>query len=490
MGESIEHNCGLALAHTLHDLYSMMEALEHRGQEAAGVGAIGNSSIDVLKWIGGLRKFKKDDLHRLFPSNGYHAFIGHVRYSTSGKKDPNEILLGAHPHTIGGTVINRGSHMLIRGCEKAMVQNGNVDISSLEGIIQSELKTGCDTEALLHYYAQQGARNILRKIPGAYTLIIADKSRREIMVMRDPTGIRVGVLGRKGEKYCVASEDIAIRKNGGTPQGDLSPGAIYYFDANGQIRKNQIIDGRTVEKNLAHCMFEYLYLADPESVVNGVSVRRVREMLGLQLAKEYFSKIDVVTYVPRSPEAAAKRYAEELGVPCIEVFYKPNAERSFIQGTDEARVAVMRENFFLLPAAMEKIAGKRLIVIDDSIVRGTVVRRVQELLFTEARVASAELLSYTPPIGIIGDDGIPRGCLDGVDMPPTDKFITRIDGDSPRNATEDEINFRAGMPVKFLSRAGLNSVFEKVGLPPANLCMYCIGGKAPYVRKTSLPILS
>lgn len=485
MGEVIEHNCGLALAHTLHDLHSMMLAQEHRGQEAAGICAVGDERIDVLKWVGGLGFFGKDNLYRIFPSTSYHTFFGHVRYSTSGKKDPRDILLGAHPHTVGGSVIDHGNHILILGCEKAMVQNGNVDVSSLEGIVRANLKTGCDTEALLHYYAEQGARNILRNIPGAYTLIVADQRRKEIMVMRDPTGIRIGVLGVKGGKFCVASEDTAIRKNGGTPQGDLSPGAIYYFDHDGQIVKTQVIDETEIEGNLAHCMFEYLYLADPDSVIDGVSVRFLRGLLGSQMAREYAPEVDFVTYVPRSPEAAAKKYAEILGVPCFDVFYKPNSRRSFIEGTTEARVAVTKENFFLLPSAMERIAGKRCIVVDDSIVRGTVVRRVQELLYTEAKVANAELFSYTPPIGIIGDDGIPRGCLYGVDMPPTDKFITRIDG---RNATGKQINKRAGMPVRFLSRAGLNSVFERVGLPPTELCMYCIGGKAPYKRNARLPI--
>ncbi|HLC52071.1 MAG TPA: hypothetical protein VJI98_02400 [Candidatus Nanoarchaeia archaeon] len=491
MGESIEHHCGLALAHTMHDLYSMMEALEHRGQEAAGIAAVGTRSIDVLKWVGGIRGFGRENLERIFPFDDYHTYIGHVRYSTSGKKDLGELLKGAHPQTIGGRVINHGNHMLVLGCEKAMVHNGQIDVLSLEGIVnKNNPSPGCDTEALLQYFAEQGARNILRRIPGAYTLIIADRSRTKVMVMRDPTGIRIGVLGSKGGKSVVASEDIAIRKSGGVSQGDLSPGAIYYIDNNGQVEKKQIIDNAGIEAKLAHCMFEYLYLSDPESVIDGVSVRRVRELLGQQLAKEYAPKdIDFVTHVPNSPEAAARKYADELGVPFLNVFYKPNARRSFIEGTNEARKTLMRDNFYLLPSAVDIIKGKKIVVIDDSLVRGTVVTRVRELLYQEARVDGADFLSYTPPIGIIGNDGIPRGCMYGVDMPPTDKFIARIDGANPRNATSAEINEKIGMSVKFLSREGLDQVFNKVGLPPTNLCQYCIGGEAPYNRNQILRVV-
>lgn len=476
----MEHKCGLVLAYSLHDTYGMIKDLQHRGKEAAGIAAVGNTRIDVLKWVGRVDRFDREDLHKLFPGNDYHTFIAHIRYATRGRREREQILLDAHPHTIGGTAFDNGDHTLIMDCDAAMVHNGQIDVNDLEGIVARQLKSDCDTEALLHYYREVGERKLLRAVKGAYTLIIADKARKEVIVMRDSSGIRVGALGTKGEKYCVASEDTPIRRNGGKPQGDLRPGAIYYFNPHGTFSKEQVIPLEEVERNLSHCMFEYLYLASPESEINGVGVRRVRERLGEEMAKEYRPDIDFVTYVPRAPEAAARKYAEMLNVPFREVFYKPNADRSFMTSSQEDRDRSINSNFFLIPSAIPVIRGMRGIIVDDSIVRGTVSRRVRNLLIDEAGVKEATFFSYTPPIGIIGKDGVERGCTYGVDMPPNDKFIARMKRLVPRNATLEEISRKAGMSVNYLSREGLNAVFDDVGLSHLKLCMYCIGGEKPF----------
>lgn len=490
MGEALEHKCGLVLAYTLHDAYAMIKNLQHRGKEAAGIAAVGDSRIDVLKWVGKVDRFDREDLHKLFPGNNYHIFLAHVRYATHGRKEREQILLDAHPHTLGGTRIDHGDHVLILDCDAAMVHNGQVELSSLEGVIQSELKTGCDTEALLHYYNHAREHQLLQNVEGSYTLALADLKRKEVIVMRDRTGIRAGALGMKGGKCCVASEDIAIRKNGGKSRGDLEPGAVYYFDPYGKYHKEQVIDKKEVKQKRAHCMFEYLYLADPESVVNGLSVRHVRERLGQQMAQEFHPQdFDFITYVPRAPEAAVRCYAEEIGVPFLDVFYKPNSDRSFMSSTQSERSASIKSNLFLLPSVIPQIRGKKVLVVDDSIVRGTVVKRVKELLFNVANVNKAIIFSYTPPIGIVGDDGIPRGCMYGVDMPPDDDFIARVhEAGKLRNATSEEINTKAGMPVRYLSPEGLNAVFDEIGLGHSKLCMYCIGGKQPYPRNDLVPL--
>ena len=359
MGEVLEHKCGLVLAHSLYDTRAMLKSLQHRGREAAGIAAIGDNRIDVLKWVGKVDRFDQDDLHKIFPGKEHHTFIGHVRYATKGRKARQDILQDAHPHTIGGTVINNGDHILVLDCEAAMVHNGQIDVDSLEGIVREELKTGCDTKALLHFYREKEEKSLLRMVIGTYTLAIADKRRKEVMVIRDRTGNRLGRLGIKGEKYCVATEDVAIRKNGGKAVTDIEPGCVYYFDHNGQFRKERIIDTRNGALLLAYCMFEHGYLASPESVINGVSVLTFREEIGVQLAMENkFEGIDFVTYAPRSPEAAARRYAEELGVPFIEVFYKPNADRSFMESTQEERTSSIDANLFLIPHIIPFIRRK------------------------------------------------------------------------------------------------------------------------------------
>lgn len=484
MSDVLDHKCGVVLAYTLHDAYAMMAELQHRGREAAGIAAIGPDRIDVLKWIGRVRDFDRGDLHRIFPGKKYHTFIGHVRYATKGRKNPEEILVDAHPHVIGGNVVQHGTHQLVLDCEMAMVHNGQVDVSSLERIVRGELRTGCDTEALLHYYAEVGERELVRTVPGSYTLMIADRRKRDVMVLRDPSGNRPGLLGRKGEKHCVASESIAISRNGGAPLCDLEPGTISYFDPDGAVDTVSLFSRETLQNRGAHCMFEFLYLAHPDSVIDGVSVHAFRTFLGEELAGEYNRlDADVVTYVPRSPEVAAASFARVLGKRAIDVFYKTDGQRSFMGSTQEARQKAIDSNLFLIPGAIDQIRGKNVVVIEDSIVRGTVARRVRDLLVQEAGVADVTLCSYTPPIGIIGADGAPRGCEYGVDMPPTDTFIARVSDPQvgpPRNATLSEIENMVGMKVLYLSERGLASVFQRVGLPFNQMCSYCIGGKRPF----------
>ena len=114
MSERVRHNCGFCVGHTLHDAYSFIRSLQHRGREAAGIAAVGESGIDVIKWEGGVDRFDVTDLHKIFPSPCYPTYMAHVRYATRGRKD--QILLDAHPHTLGGHVESRGNHILIRDC--------------------------------------------------------------------------------------------------------------------------------------------------------------------------------------------------------------------------------------------------------------------------------------------------------------------------------------------------------------------------------------
>jgi glutamine phosphoribosylpyrophosphate amidotransferase len=185
--ESIRHNCGIVVAHSLHDAYSFGRSLQHRGREAAGLAAIGHDRIDVIKWKGNVEKIDEMDLIHVLPSHKYHTYLFHVRYATRGRKD--KILEDAHPHTIGGKTIDYKSHVLVLDCDMAIVHNGQVNDEFLTRIDNSILKTGCDTEALLHYYRMFGEHEIMRNIPGAYTLAIADKRREDVIVMRDRTGI-------------------------------------------------------------------------------------------------------------------------------------------------------------------------------------------------------------------------------------------------------------------------------------------------------------
>ena len=475
MADQVRHNCGFCVAHTLHDSYRFLSSLQHRGREAAGIAAVGEGRIDVIKWIGGVARFDITDLHKIFPSPRYHTYMSHVRYATRGRKD--EILDDAHPHTLGGQVESRGNHILIRDCEMAAVHNGQVGQSHFENLDMPGLRSSCDTEALLHLYRRDGERAFLENVPGAYTMAIADWRKREVIVLRDRTAIKPGVLGWKDGKYGVASEDIAFRKNGGEFIEDLDPGSIYYLTPEGEYHKEVLVESRP-----AHCFFEWNYIADVESVIDGVSTRRIRESLGEALAQEHeITDADVVTFLPRCPEVAARAYARKVGLPFQPIFYKMRGERSFQGSTASDRKRSIDDNLHLLPGLKPQLQGSTIIMIDDSIVRGNNSLRARHLLYEELGVRKAYLMSYTPPIGVIGDDGIARGCMFGVDMPPYppdgEEFIAR-------GNTTVEIGERMGMPVVYASREGMHQAFEQAGMRRDSLCTYCIGGEHPYAGCT------
>ncbi len=463
----VRHNCGLVVAHSLEDTYEMLRGLQHRGREAAGIAAISDTGITVVKWVGRVRDFDLTDLYRILNGEA-HTFLGHVRYATSGRKE--KILQDAHPHVIGGTILNRESHIIIENPDVVGVHNGQIDPSHLGGLEQTVFQTGCDTEQLLYYYREQGEKNIVRNIPGAYTLAIADRRRKQVIIMRDKSGMKPGVLWKKEERYGVASEDSAVRERGASFVEDLIPGVIYYLNGFGSPQKESVCVG----KRQQGCFFEWNYIAHYESNLNGTHVTRLRQALGESFAEEFKPEgFDYVTFLPRCPEAAAERYAQQVQLPFIPAFYKMRNERAFQGSTTGDRATSINQNLYLIPEMRDVLRGKRVILMDDSIIRGNNIKKARELLYEEAGVKEAILLSYTPPIGIVGADGVERGCMFGVDMPPHDTFIAR-------GRTQDEISAAAGLRVAYLSVEGMLRSFEKAGLPRTSLCTYCIGGEHPF----------
>jgi amidophosphoribosyltransferase len=472
----IRHNCGWCATHTLHDAYSFIRSLQHRGREATGIAAISNSRIDVVKWVGDVRKFDVDDLHEIFPGHNYNTFLGHVRYATRGRKD--RILEDAHPHVIGGRVERRGDHVFVLDCDAAIVINGQTDDSYFEGMNLDPIVSDCDSEKLLWYYRENGINNLLKMIPGAYTGAIADKKLRGTIVFRDRTGIKPGALGWKDGKFVAASEDMAFRENGGEFTEDLELGAAYFLSHDGEYRKESI-----VEPVAAHCMFEWQYLAKRNTLMDKISVRNHRAYLGEILAEEFVPEgVDFVTFVPRCPGTAAASYSRKSGIPFRKIFYKMRGERSFQGSTLDERANSINSNLHLSPHVGDTLKDKNVLIVEDSVVRGNVLKRVRNLMYEEAGVNSAIVVSYTPPIGIIGEDGSPRGCSFGVDMPPEDEnFVAR-------GRSFDEIGREVEMPIHYMSMNGLFKAFKLSGMPRDRLCSYCIGGEHPYDRITNLTV--
>jgi len=470
---SIEHHCGIVVAHTLNDAYSMLKYNQHRGRDLAGFGFIGEDGIDCIKYIGTVNRVDLHDLQKQFPSENYHTILGHVKYTTKGKLDLNT----AHPITIGGTKYEYNNHIIIKNATSAIVHNGHVIDKYFKDLEDIVFETDCDTEKLLHYFARYGEKGLLEKIPGAYTVAIADIKRKDIIVMSDKNSIRPGVLGQKDGKSCFSSEDIAFRKTKGQSIEDIKPGNVYYLSPKGKLRKEIVLN----KTNPKYCFFEWNYMQDRDSIPRGVYVKNLREKLGETLANE-FNPADakIVTFLPRSPEDAARSYAYKTNKELIYLFYKLRGERSFIGQDKNSRKDSINNNLYPNIENINLVKNESLIIIDDSTIRGNNINRVLDIL-EEFNVKKVYHLNYTPMVGVIGDDLIPRGCEFGVDMPPEDDFICR---ENNLNLDEKKISEKLSrnnleVIIKFITKEGLFNVFENLGLSKKNLCSYCIGGENP-----------
>lgn len=479
MIRKIDEHCAVVLSRSLHDGYNMAKSLQHRGKEACGLFAFGET-ITVVKWIGTIRTFSLDNLYQIFEGKKIYWWGFHLRYATRGRKETKDILNDAHPHVIGGRVINNGNHIIIENCDMAIIHNGQVDVKKFQHLIDaSKLKTGCDSEALLHFYKEKGGREILRAIPGAYVLAIADRLSQSVIVMRDRHAVRPGVIGIKDRKYCVASENVAFLENGAHVFKDLEPGSIYHFLQDGTFNEERVI-----KPTKKFCMFEWNYFAHLESTLDGIPVRRVREVLGRALAEQGVPPdADFVSYLPRCPKTSAVSffdyYKDTSGgkLESLDVFYKMKDDRSFIGSTAEERKNSIVENLFLNEACRSKINGKIGIIIDDSLIRGNNSSRAIDLL-AQAGVKKIYFMPYTPPVGIRTEDYGLHGCIYGVDMPlepPSgDEYIAR-----DRGLNEiSQIMSRRGIEVQviYLTLANMLRAYESIGIKPEKLCYFCVGG--------------
>ena len=452
--------CGIVVAHSLHDVYKGLKALQHRGQEACGIAVKKHDgSVDVVKWLGLVDEFSLDDLYKIVGGSG--LFIGHVRYSTSGAKEAIE---NAHPHYLGGEVKNYGRHLIVRGAEIAGVHNGTiVDHKTFAA-------DDCDTKTFLRYYKAKGL-DVMKMIDAAYSIIILDSTQDGAMVIRDPLGMRPLWLGKKDGRFIATSEDNAILEIGGTPHREVRPGEAV------QIFRDRNIP-TLVRNGIPHkfCFFEWNYLANRNSSFDGRRVLEVRTRLGEELAKEIpkeiIKRLDLVTYVPSAPEPCARGFSYTTGVPHMEVFYKKKSERSFMQPEQDKREKSIHGNLYVHDTI--DLKGKSILIIDDSIVRGNVHRSA----IAKAREAGAKevyFASCTPPIGEIRLE-VEHGCLYGVDMPPTDAFVAR------KYNLNDPLDFQRFVAdskadgIFYISKQALTSA---IGLPENALCTFCIGGPKP-----------
>ncbi len=360
--------------------YYALFALQHRGQEAAGIASVDGEKMYSHRGLGLLTDaFDQQQYKQL---KGYAA-IGHVRYSTAG----SNTLQNAQPMTFS---THQGN--------LAVAHNGNlVNAHALRVLLERQgslFQSTSDSEVVAHLIARAGyptllenVQDSLRVIKGGYAyLFLADD---ELIAVRDPFGLRPLALGRLGDAWVLASESCAFETIGATFVRDVEPGEAIRIRRDGMT---SIPLAPTAQKSM--CTFEHIYFARPDSDIDGWNVHSVRKQLGRILAETHPAEGDIVIGVPDSSISAAAGFAEKSGIP-LEMGLVKNKyiARTFIQPSDELRSSGVRMK---LNAVRGVVDGKRVILIDDSIVRGTTSRRIVTLL-REAGAKEVHVRISSPP---------------------------------------------------------------------------------------------
>ncbi len=420
-------------------------ALQHRGQESAGIATSDGHELRVRTGMGLVAQvFVEEDLADL---KGGNIAIGHTRYSTTGSSR----IANAQPLVVDGDL-----------GKLALAQNGNiVNASSLREQLEPAFSFSSSTDAeviarlITSSFGRTWEEKILRTMPrlqGAFSLVLLTKD--SLIGVRDPMGIRPLCLGRLNGGWVLASESCALDTVGAQYVREVEPGEIVVIDRWG-VRSTL---GSVSEKR-SLCVFEFIYFARPDSLINGRLLYLARQEMGVQLAREYPVEADLVIAVPDSAIPAGIGYAKESGIPYSEGLIKNRyIGRTFIQPDQRMREMGVQIKFNPL---LEALSGKRLVVLDDSIVRGTTTPRVVSLL-RKAGAAEVHMRICAPPIRY--------PCFFGVDM------ATRAELIAARKSVEEITNYIGADSLGYLSVEGL---IKAVGLPGKDFCLACFTGGYP-----------
>ena len=425
--------------------YLGLYALQHRGQESAGIASSDGTDVHFRKSLGLVQEiFTPDVLAKL---SGTVA-IGHTRYSTAG----DNVLINAQP--------------LVIDCNKGKIavgHNGNLtNATEMRRKLEhrgSIFQTTSDTEVIVHLIARSAARNLsgaiadaLVQVEGAYSLLLL--TRDEMYAIRDPRGFRPLVLGRIDGAWAVASETCAFDLIDAEYVREVEPGEMVRISRAGveSIRF-------APEKDRQHCVFEHVYFARPDSVVFGRPVNESREQLGRLLAREHPVDADIVTPVPDSGVPAAVGYAAESGIAFRMALIRNHyVGRTFIEPEQTIRDFGVK---LKLNPVRRMIEGKRVVLVDDSIVRGTTSRKIVRLV-REAGATEVHMRISCPPTI--------SPCYYGVDTPRRDELI------AARQSVEEIREFLSADSLGYLSLESLRAgVEDKKG----NFCTSCYTGSYP-----------
>ncbi len=425
--------------------YLGLYAMQHRGQESAGIASADGHRVIVSKDMGYVADVFDSD--RLTSLTGTSA-IGHTRYSTAGDSG----LTNAQPILID----------CVHG-QIAIAHNGNlVNAQELRDHLVGQgsiFQTSSDTEVILHLYARSRAATIedaivesISQITGAFSLVILTPDR--MVAVRDPHGFRPLALGMLGDAWVACSETCALDLIGATYVRDVEPGEVVVIGPQGLRSIKPFLKER-----LAHCVFEHVYFARPDSYVFGMSVNEVRTNLGRVLAREAPIDADVIVPIPDSGVCAAVGYAEESGIPMrMGLIRNHYVGRTFIQPQQSIRHFGVRVKLNPVRSILE---GKRVVLVDDSIVRGTTSRKIVRMVKAAGAKEVHMRISCPPTIS---------PCFYGVDTPRRSELIAATH-------TLDEI--RRYLDAETLNYLSLEGMLESVGSARQSYCTSCYTGQYP-----------
>ena len=427
-------------------LYYSLYALQHRGQESAGMALADGREIRSHKAMGLVNEVFSDTdaMERL--GRG-HIGIGHVRYSTTGASE----LTNSQP------LVVRYSEGTI-----ALAHNGNlVNAESIRSDLERQgniFQTTLDTEVIASLIARSGKemteaiQAAMKQIKGSYALVVMTKDK--LIGVRDPLGIRPLALGRVGDAYVLASETCAFDAAGVEFIRDVRPGEIIIIDKDGltSLRTEAPLESKL-------CIFEFVYFARTDSVIDGISVYQARENAGRMLARRFPVEADIVSGVPDSAITSAIGFAKESGIAFGESLAKNRyVGRTFIQPQQQKREEGVK---IKLNALRRNVQGKRVVLLDDSIVRGTTSRKIVEML-RMAGAREVHMRISSPPVKF--------PCYFGIDTPSAKQLIGA-------NHTNEEIRKIIGADsLEYLGMADLLKTVEGSG---CGFCRGCFDGNYP-----------
>jgi len=432
-----------------------LQAIQHRGQDAAGVGSVDDGRFHLVKGMGFITQAVPAER---VPGLKGRAGIAHVRYPTAGARSTGE---DAQP-------------FLTRRPGILLAHNGNVtNVPEVKARLREQglyVLSECDAEPILMVLAQEltalrparhtiddvaaAVGRVFERVRGAYSVVaVMEVDGRETLVaFRDPRGIRPGVYGRRGDAWMVASESVALDVLEFGELQQLPPGEVLFFRAG-----EEVIRRRVAEARHRPCVFERIYFARPDSVMGDGRINRTRWLMGRRLAREWAARgltADLVVAVPDTSRPAAMAMADELGLPNREGFIKNRySGRTFIMPDRRSRDAALR---LKLNPIREMFEGRRVLLVDDSIVRGTTMKRIVRMVRGLGPTA-LHLAIFSPPVA--------HPCFYGIDMPTRGELLAA-------NIARDRLAEHLGADsVTFLSEEGMKMVAGQ------DICDACFTGR-------------